>query len=275
MLGQEALKPNESSTGWRSDADKNLPGIKKLFETFPNAKWYIMIDDDTYLFRHNLLANLANYDHQKRFYFGSATKFMGCDGVTKFGQGPAFAHGGSGIIISHGAMQAMLGIMDRCIDKYKTCWAGDVRLSLCLRDAGILIDEFPGFHGDPPLMFLHEKPCHQPVTFHHLLIKQIQQIWIVEHRLSSINTFNISISDILQPMISKTQEYMLDLDMPGNDIINIHTKNATICQELCRKTKECIAFSYTGDTCWLKDSIPSSIIRQGVISGILSDKYKC
>ena len=275
MLGQEALKPNESSTGWRSDADKNLPGIKKLFETFPNAKWYIMIDDDTYLFRHNLLANLANYDHQKRFYFGSATKFMGCDGVTKFGQGPAFAHGGSGIIISHGAMQAMLGIMDRCIDKYITCWAGDVRLSLCLRDAGILLKPSSGFLGDPPLKSLHQRPCMRPMTFHHLLLRHTQQIWDIERRLANQSHYDISMSDIVQPMLLNFQERMLDVDMPGNDIDNIATATVALCEELCRQKRECISYSYTGDRCWLKKAIPEKKIRSGFTSGILRDKYKC
>lgn len=36
------------------DSEKNLPGLETLYRTFPNADWYIMIDDDTFIFLDNL-----------------------------------------------------------------------------------------------------------------------------------------------------------------------------------------------------------------------------
>jgi hypothetical protein len=51
-LPLEATKevlPNQSSLGWKNDANKNLPGIRELYLRWPNAKWYIMVDDDTYV----------------------------------------------------------------------------------------------------------------------------------------------------------------------------------------------------------------------------------
>ena len=67
--------------GWKTDAHKNLPGFQILNEKFPNAKWYIMIDDDTYLFKHHLSDLLSGYDHMKGHYFGLASSFKGCDGI--------------------------------------------------------------------------------------------------------------------------------------------------------------------------------------------------
>ena len=72
-------------------------------------------------------------DSSLPYYFGSATVFVGCDGVTEFGSGPEFAHGGSGILLSKAAMRLMMRNIDTCIEKYKDCWAGDVRVALCLR----------------------------------------------------------------------------------------------------------------------------------------------
>ena len=46
----DSLVPNEKSVGWKFDAHKNLPGWVLLYEKYPEAEWYVMIDDDTYLF---------------------------------------------------------------------------------------------------------------------------------------------------------------------------------------------------------------------------------
>ena len=75
------LTPDKDSAGWKSDAHKNLPGFRTLYETFPKAKWYIMIDDDTYILKHNLAATLRRYDHTKNHYFGNPNLFVGCDGM--------------------------------------------------------------------------------------------------------------------------------------------------------------------------------------------------
>jgi hypothetical protein len=73
-----------SSVGWKTDAHKNLPGFRLLNQKFPTAKWYIMIDDDTYLFKHNLAHFLADFDHTEGHYFGLPSSFKGCDGMAIF-----------------------------------------------------------------------------------------------------------------------------------------------------------------------------------------------
>lgn len=133
----EHIIPDKTDEGWKIDAHKNLPGFKKLYNKFPNAEWYIMIDDDTYLLVENLMYNLAKYNHNDKIYLGNPTEFQGCDGIKKMGEGIKFAHGGSGIIISRGAMIEMMKVIDVCIVKYKGCWAGDIRTALCLRDVDI------------------------------------------------------------------------------------------------------------------------------------------
>ncbi|KAJ3307523.1 hypothetical protein HDU76_004597 [Blyttiomyces sp. JEL0837] len=50
----EAVKVDESSQGWKLDAHKNLPGLQILYQRFPDADWYLMIDDDSYMFFDNL-----------------------------------------------------------------------------------------------------------------------------------------------------------------------------------------------------------------------------
>lgn len=51
-------------------------------------------------------------------------------------------------------MKKLIPYVDKCINQYKPCWAGDVKVALCLRDAGVTIHDialtFPGFHSNPP-----------------------------------------------------------------------------------------------------------------------------
>ncbi|KAJ3099692.1 hypothetical protein HDU97_002861 [Phlyctochytrium planicorne] len=142
---EEELIPDKESQGWKRDAHKNLPGFRELYKMYPNADWYLMIDDDTYVFMDNVHTMLSKLDPSHPWYIGNANVFVGCDGVSKFGEGPLFAHGGSGIVMSKAAMKIMLADLQACIIKYKDCWAGDVRVALCLRDLDIFITHSPGF----------------------------------------------------------------------------------------------------------------------------------
>ncbi|KAJ3348549.1 hypothetical protein HDU83_001231 [Entophlyctis luteolus] len=173
---------NAKTKGWTLDAHKNLPAYHLLRERFPNADWYIMFDDDTYVMLENLADFLGTLNASKPFYIGQPNRFKGCDGVKEFGHGPLFAQGGAGIIISRGGMNAMMPILDECIVKYKTCWAGDIRTGLCMRDAGVNITSNGQMHGSPPNaeFFFPDDPCTLPLTFHHSLPHQIQNLYDIE-----------------------------------------------------------------------------------------------
>jgi Fringe-like len=136
----EEVTVDQDSKGWKLDAKKNIPGFRLLYEKFPDADWYVMIDDDTYMFMDNVLNRLKKLNPNDPHYVGAPSNFIGCDGITKWGDSIYFAHGGSGIIISRGAMLKMIPLVDGCIEKYDSCWAGDIRTSLCLRDAGIFVE---------------------------------------------------------------------------------------------------------------------------------------
>jgi hypothetical protein len=135
----EEVTVDRGSKGWKLDAKKNIPGFRVLYEKFPDVDWYVMIDDDTYMFMDNVLEKLNKLDPNEMHYLGAPTNFIGCDGIKKWGDSIYFAHGGSGIVISRGAMLKMIPIIDSCIEKYDSCWAGDIRTSLCLRDVGIFV----------------------------------------------------------------------------------------------------------------------------------------
>ncbi|KAJ3128578.1 hypothetical protein HK098_004004 [Nowakowskiella sp. JEL0407] len=181
--GGGEIVPDTKSDGWRKDAHKNLPAFKKLYEMYPHARWFFMVDDDTFAYLDTLLSYVKRYNWNKPYYMGIPNVFKGCDGVKKFGDGPHFAHGGSGILLSRGAIQKLVEPthLRTCMARYRRCFAGDVRTALCMRDAGVLITRTAGFHGYAPnAETVWTNPCENPITFHHLLVSSIQALSTVQ-----------------------------------------------------------------------------------------------
>ncbi|TPX57601.1 hypothetical protein PhCBS80983_g03742 [Powellomyces hirtus] len=273
----EAVQVDETSQGWKSDGHKNLPGFRELWNRFPNAEWFVMIDDDTYVFLDNLADRLAMYDPDGKHYFGAKTQFVGCDGVRQWGAGPYFAHGGSGIVVSRGAVREMMTGIDACIEKYKTCWAGDVRTALCLRDQGILLHSPSGFFSTPPnkqFWFPHD-PCDRPLTFHHLLVKQIQELYNTEKGIiTRIGKGAVTFSDIYWSWHGET-EWQANFDRKGADFMSAMLDTPEDCKDICLEKKACISYVFDGRKCWLKDRIPPGVVGRGMTSGVLRERYVC
>ncbi|KAI9030265.1 hypothetical protein DFJ74DRAFT_656031 [Hyaloraphidium curvatum] len=125
--------------GWASDAEKNLPAFVELWNRFPDAKWYLMVDDDAYPFLASLWRHLeSHYDASEVHYIGKAFQFTGChwepradDRVKEL----YFASGGAGIVLSRGAMLAALPLARLGVQLTKGCWAGDARVAIWLYEA--------------------------------------------------------------------------------------------------------------------------------------------
>lgn len=89
--------PGTNNEGWRLDAMKFIPGYKLAAETFPDAKWTVGVDDDTYVIWDNLLAFLSMLEHTKPLYIGAPCMMPPSEIV--------FAHGGSVVVTSQAAMR--------------------------------------------------------------------------------------------------------------------------------------------------------------------------
>ncbi|KAJ3193379.1 hypothetical protein HK101_004933 [Irineochytrium annulatum] len=290
MIARRALdkiKNVESSLGWKLDAHKNLPGFQLLYTTYPDADWYVMIDDDTYLFMTNLDNFLKGKDPEEPFYTGNANVFVGCDGVRNFGEGPSFAHGGSGIVMSRGAMKKMMSGLEECVLKYKDCWAGDIRVALCLRDAGILLSGGPNFWGDPPnkdFQFPGD-PCTEMQTFHHVVQNQIQKLYEVEVLMSRIHrqlyspysnlVGTVTAGDVYNHMF-KTSGPIKGMDRPGHDLENVKVTSPEDCEGRCKRNKGCTAWVLDPEMkCWLKDVAEEMTESPGMWTGTVAKDYKC
>lgn len=233
-----------------------------------------MIDDDTYLLLDNLHQFLSLYDHTKYYYFGNGHHFSGC-GQKVITESPVFAQGGSGIVLSRGAVQKLMGSVDYCIEKYKDCWAGDIRLALCLNDIGISLNSVHTFNSKPPNDDFHfTSPCLKPVSFHHLLLHQTQKLYSLEKSLEKNGVSTVTLGDIASSFLE--DGLAKGVDRPGSDYTHFAEPLYDRCHEACKNDYRCVAFIHDSRAnCWLKDSIPSVKTTAKSVSGIVLDHYKC
>ncbi|CAN8071242.1 unnamed protein product [Agarophyton chilense] len=136
-------------SGWRGDKDKNLPAVHLMRTLYPGKKWYVLLDDDTYMFLDNFAKYIgsAEMNDSRAIYTGKVFYISRCGGFERDGSWAknhsepkgVFAHGGSGIVMNGLAVESMYKGIPKCIREFSSCWAGDMQISLCLRKHGVLM----------------------------------------------------------------------------------------------------------------------------------------
>ncbi|KAJ3131447.1 hypothetical protein HK100_006351 [Physocladia obscura] len=254
---KKKTKESESTDGWMADAHKNLPALQRLAKEFPDADWYMMFDDDTYVDFENLLGHLSKLDPDQPFFSGRRNVFQGCDGVKKFGDGPYFAQGGSGIVLSRAALRLVYGGINACILKYETCWAGDVRTALCMRDAGVLLTYTTGFFATGPheeLPFL-DNPCLKPFTFHHINSTQMRTLYDLSN---SPNGMTLDL--IYRTFFNTATTIDVGFDRKGGEYKTVKTAlNVESCQAACIEDPVCVTWVLKSDQRCLLKKQPASL----------------
>ena len=200
-------------------------------------------------------------------------------------------------------MQKFLPKVPSCIEKYKNCFAGDVRTALCLRDAGVLLTELPqnNFNRDPPnsKFTWPDQACALPLTFHHLWNHQIQNLHQIARDKFALHNTNYQFDPIVGKFPTRKQARKLalnyadyfhalastDLDIApveidsnrqGSDFMHFASDNGIHeCIEICRIESECRSWVFEDGTCWLKRGLPKKTVKSGVTSGVLLEKYVC
>ncbi|ORX75883.1 hypothetical protein K493DRAFT_393760 [Basidiobolus meristosporus CBS 931.73] len=192
----DAIVIDQDSLGWKLDAHKNIPGMRLLYEKFPNAECRPPLS------------------WIKHCFHWSTTAF----------------------------------------DRYHDCWGGDIRLALCLRDAGVLLQGQSGFHSDPPntkFSFKDRDPCERPITFHHLLPHQVQLLYEADKKMHG----DVTYSDVVDRFSRLKSNITSQHDRPGHDYKTL-TISLAECQAQCENDKLCQSWSHSNGSCKLKDSMP-------------------
>jgi hypothetical protein len=89
LLGSsETVKADQKTIGWKLDQHKHFYGFKEIYRRWPDKDWYIMIDDDTYLFMDNVVHELSKLNASEIHYIGTPRLFTGCAGYNSYTKGP-------------------------------------------------------------------------------------------------------------------------------------------------------------------------------------------
>jgi hypothetical protein len=176
--------------GWKLDKRKFLPMINRTFHDYPDMKWYVFVEADSFIFWRSTLRYLKMLDHTKPHYSGSST-YIGDD---------LFAHGGAGFFVSQAAMRTVVDYYDAhqkeiedATDKH---WAGDCVLGKVFKDVGVpFTNSWPIFQNKYPGIVPYAKSdgrsavddemrlwCYPSVSYHHVTPKVIEDLWHFEQQ---------------------------------------------------------------------------------------------
>jgi hypothetical protein len=195
-------QPGGNPLGWLLDKYKFLPMLTHAQRNWPGLKWYIYIEDDTFLFLDNILKWLATFspDGEPSWY-----------GAWSGEGNQTFAQGGSGLVFSRSLMSSVFGgnnIPD--LENYGNYTAnaccGDMILGKVLRDQGFPVNRGEygsvSFRPEPPWKtgFEGESWCYPVFTFHHLHQRDLVQLAQFEraHSESALSDVSFQTKQICQ-----------------------------------------------------------------------------
>ena len=230
--------------------------VNRTFHEYPGKKWYVFIEADTYILWSSLLDYLSTLDPSQPLYAGSRV-YVG---------DVAFAHGGSGFIVSHPAMQSMVQHyqaqqedIERFVDQH---WAGDCVLGKIFADIGINLTEiWPHMQGDHPGNVAYVGPdgrsmraaaekaywCKQAVSYHQMRPDMIHDLWQWEQELlqqggrGSITHGEMFFEYVLPRMGIFGTDW--DNESENSDEwSNVSTIKE--CRAECELTKSCVQFAF-------------------------------
>jgi hypothetical protein len=229
--------------------------VAKTYSLYPDKKWYIFTETDTYILLQNVLNSLRVLDPSTPLYMGAET-MMG---------EKRFNHGGSGFLVSQAAMKAVVdlynddqGRWEEICDRH---WAGDAVLGEAFEAAGILpTGAAPMWQGEGIGHVPYERQglwCAPAGTYHHLSATEVQEMWSFEQqwmldtraRGEGTSAFLLH-RDIyylhLLPRIGRPLDEWDNSDLEARkEVLHIHS--FTHCGDFCREEGDCVQYTYTSD----------------------------
>jgi hypothetical protein len=177
--------------GWKLDKWKFVPMVNRTLYEYPDMKWYVFAEGDTFVLWSTLQAYLASIDHMQPYYLGSSTNL---------GDDPAFAYGGAGFVVSRPAMQMIADYYSAhkaAVEAFtQSSWAGDAVLGKVFFDAGVPVtDVWPLMHGESTSQALFARPyspgvpkepeqvwCYPAASLHHMSSDAVDSLWHFEQQ---------------------------------------------------------------------------------------------
>lgn len=239
-----------TNAGWRLDKWKFLPMIKKTLQEFPDKKWYVFVETDTYIFWSTLLSYLAALDASNPYYIGAQNEI---DDVI-------YAHGGSGFAISRPALEAAVALYVENKADWEAFtasqWAGDCVLGKALFDSGTKLTwAWPIFQGKDigDMNYSHvdfEKRlwCYPSVSYHHTTPSAIGDLWhfeqtrIAQHgegrRPATIRHKDVFAEYIHPQIIEPKSDWDNHADEDRGMVSSLEA-----CRDICEQEASCLQYA--------------------------------
>ncbi|KAF2090374.1 glycosyltransferase family 31 protein [Saccharata proteae CBS 121410] len=182
-----------SQEGWKLDRFKFLPMVERAWQLRPEREWYVFVEDDTYVVWDNLFRFLDRFAPDSVRYIGSPSPGRHTDE----GQTTWFAYGGTGFVLSRGAMRQLLrrdwdevegvytepSISERFEDAVKGDCCGDSVLGWALWEKGVrLSGHWPMFnpHSVEGVPYSDLYWCQPVITMHRVPAVEMGKLWAWE-----------------------------------------------------------------------------------------------
>lgn len=174
---------------WYLAQPRFLPALEHLWRSNPNVRWYVVGDDDTYLYPKNILRRLGKHNSSEP----EVVSFFWCtwNTITDYMEPQRdchpFAQGGSGVLFSKTIMDLVGPHLIECNEKYNDAeHAASMRVSVCMErlfgyenwSKGAYIKPWKsGIHpGSPKVVISHGNTWDAPASFHQVKPDEMENL---------------------------------------------------------------------------------------------------
>ncbi|XP_075084111.1 uncharacterized protein LOC107821451 [Nicotiana tabacum] len=190
----------------------------------PNARWFVMGDDDTVFFTENLVTVLAKYNHREMYYIGGNSESVEQNVMHAYDM----AFGGGGFAISYPLAAELVRIMNRCLNQYFNFYGSDQRVWACVGEVGVTLTPERGFHQidirDDPFGLLAAHPMAPLVSLHHL--EYVQPLFPNQSQLESLRmlttAYKVDPSRTMQQAFCYYQRYKWSISVSWAYAVQIY-----------------------------------------------------
>ncbi|KAF7593741.1 hypothetical protein BBP40_010916 [Aspergillus hancockii] len=270
---------NGPSGGWKLDKYKFLPLIQHAGRAKPDAKWYIYLEDDGYIFLPNLLQHLEKFSWREPWYFGGLA----------WKHGDYFAHGGAGFVLSRGAWEKSFGVEEDMVAKYaaftEAHGCGDHVLGHVMQDYGINFGQVHGkseyswgFNPEPHWggWFRRASWCFPVYSWHHMHSKDVARLYNLELSWDNEKKGQMKFRDFFNAMIkpylhrriewwdNQSSRYELrsdniaDAQPPEKVSKEVWLKawqSVDACEAACVAWDNCVQWTFYEDQCRMDENL--------------------
>jgi hypothetical protein len=275
---QIAQRAHIDLSGFTEDTEHNLdkwgivPSLLAAYRMYPDKKWFIFMESDTYISIPNLLPWLSRLDSTTPIYAGAQVMIGEVE----------FAHSGSGIVLSAPVLKALsdLDYNNGFNKSWETVVAenccGDKVLADLLKEADIyLTRSFPLLQGETPfsLDWSARHWCKAVVSWHRMTPQMLDTLFTFERNWSETHTVSHSSPEfgshppilfkdlfnyLLLPLIHSNPNitnwdnlasFLTYTDSSGTGSYAHMTFDS--CRAACDLRQECVQFAWEPNKCRL------------------------